>query len=158
VEENDKKQEELKWGAGHINADFGQNRIFSNTLAKQFGTDEEINNYFEKHPGLILTHLVPNGHVGFLAFISKELTDEEVEELNEFNHEWAKKKEERLILKAKAKAESEAARIKAEQELREQVELGVRCKNHHGKVIEENHKLKEENAKLRKLVPKEKRK
>lgn len=117
----------------------------------EFADVAEMNAWAKEHKDdgmfAVQTNVCSDGRV--VAFIQQTMNDEQLQELQEFSYEYEQFKEKRKEQKLKAMAEEEAAKTKAITDSKELQELGKKCRDNHGSVIEENVKLKKELKKLK---------
>ena len=142
---------------GYLHTDFTNSSAYSHSKLMEFAHADLLNEWFKENRGYIVHALgVRKGstahglHDLYYVLVNKIRTDEEIQESQDIasivEEQLEKKRSERM----KAQLDAEEAREKAEQVRAELLELGRKCKDNHGAVIEDNIKLKKEVKKLRK--------
>lgn len=147
--EEEKLDESLKFGS--INYESANGVVQSNCKAMQFATVDELNEYFRAHPGTFATQ-VSSDPTGILCIVNRTLTKEEQTILEEQGDVMRTMLAEKKKQREDAKAAEEAANQAKLDEVERMLALGRQCEKNHAAVIEDNGKLKKENASLRKTV------
>ena len=124
---------------------------FSGCTVVPFTDEKDMTRWFENNLGFMLVNLVEfDGHL--LGVVSPIHTPEEIQEMNELQAELQASLEKKRAQREKDRQEREKAEKAAEIEEKRLAGVGRACEQNHGAVIEENRKLREEVAKLRKKV------
>jgi len=128
---------------------------FSGCTVVPFTDEKDMNRWFENNLGFMLVNVVtmatPEGTT-LLGIVSPIHTPEEITEMQEIQAEVQAALEKRRAQREKDRQEREKAEKAAEIEEKRLAGVGRACEQNHGAVIEENRKLREEVAKLRKKV------
>lgn len=143
-----------RFGQGKMNVSLNSGTTYSSVKGLTFATIEELETWCGNTPGHILIWVGNDKAGNVVALVSRELSDDEIQELQEWQADLERMRDERKALKAKAAIEAEEARIKNELEMKRLQQVGRDCEEHHSKVIDENRKLKTSNEDLRKQLKK----
>ncbi len=137
---------------GFISLHMDGGRIYSGTQLMRFDRYNEMNEYFEEHTGLLVVTMFPmHGLTGshILALVATGISDEEREELMAYQQDLNRLRDERHAAKNAAKEHAAIAEAKRLNDERELQALGRKCRENHGAVLEDNHKLRKENKRLK---------
>jgi proline racemase len=135
-----------KNGQGFINIGGTFNGHYSKCSVKEFmgfdgPIDKAINGFFEVNRGFLVVD-VKYGGSNALVFYTKTLDDRETHVLTKYAQALEDKVREELAAEeAEEEKRLQAEELKKDAE-RQLIELGRRCQENHGAVIEENRKLK----------------
>lgn len=121
---------------GAINVAGNMQGSYSGCKLILLSTVQEVNTFFENNPNALLVKLEPfNG--GIYVLYTKFLTDEELQDFDEFNAEVEHMMRERRAKRAEAK-EAEVKKLQTIEEEKERLAVvGKRCIENHGHIIKE---------------------
>lgn len=134
---SDEQVEPLSWQwPGKINI-ANERGYFTGCKAVSFGDVQEMNEFFEATPKVLVVEVLTTATGGLRAFYTKQLDAEEEEEFEHFQRETAqimgKWRQQRAEQKRKDAEVKEAATVEAAR----LAEVGAKCEADHGRVIKE---------------------
>jgi len=152
TQENQTQAAEVQENAlkGKLNVSFNSAIHYSGARAMTFETAAQMEEELGKLPGHILVWLGNDKYGNIVAIVSRELSDEEMNDLAEVGRIMEERKAERAKLKAEAERKEQEARAAAEKEVNELIALGRKVRDHN--IIERNRQLEKEVEELRREV------
>lgn len=146
-----------RFGMGHINVSFNSQINYSNVKPMTFERVEDLEAALKDKPGHIVVWMGNDKFGNIVVLVSRELSDEEINELHEWQGDLERLRNERRMERAKATIAQKEAEAAAEKEQQNLIAEGRTCREHHGALIEDNRKLKSEVQSLRKQLKRESR-
>lgn len=126
----------------------GQYGNFPGSLALEFGSAKAMNAYFSKpeNDDLLVINIIPFQNVfgfkGFLVIATKTLTPEDRQYMDEYQNEMEAMLSKRREERAERAAAAEKSQDEAERTQARLAEVGKKCQEHHGPLVEQNRKVK----------------
>lgn len=147
MEEMKKQNAELK---GPLTVSFNSMTTYSGVRCMTFETAKQMEEELGRLPGHIIAWLGNDKFGNIVAIVSRELSDEEQEDLHEAGRILEERKAERQKLKAEALVKEAEAREKAEKEVNDLLALGRKARDHN--IIEKNRELEKQVEELRREI------
>lgn len=135
---------------GKLNVSFNSAIHYSGARAMTFETAAQMEEELGKLPGHILVWLGNDKYGNIVAIVSRELSQEEMDDLAEVGRIMEERKAERAKLKAEAERKEREAKAAAEKEVNELIALGRKVRDHN--LIERNRELEKQVEELRREV------
>jgi hypothetical protein len=131
---------------------YGPERYIDNCLAMTFDSSGAMNRYFEMHRDQLVAAIIPGTDGAVIALVAKVVNSDEQKEMDEIMEIVHEERAKRKAARDEAQDRADEAQRLADEETKALIALGRKVKEHN--IIEENRKLKEQLAEIRKLVKK----
>lgn len=149
VSEMKAQNEKLK---GKLNVSFRDSMTYSEVKVMTFETGEQMEEKLGELPGHILVGMANDKFGNIVALVSRELTDEEQEDLQETGAILQERKAERAKAKAEAERQMAEKRAEAEREVNELLAMGRKARDYN--LFEKNRELEKKVEELNKELKK----
>lgn len=149
VAEMKAQNEKLK---GKLNVSFRDSMTYSEVKVFTFETGEQMEEKLGALAGHILVGMTTDKHGNIVALVSREMDDEEIEDLQETGRILAERKAERAKAKAEVEKQMAEKRAEAEREVNELLAMGRKARDYN--LFEKNRELEKKVEELNKELKK----